>query len=345
MDYSKHPSPHISRIAEKIDAHARSHRLSFSHIPLRIRSAFEAWNLIMDTEYHIAEWAPVILDDLCSNFSGTPRTKQKKLAEAERFLNTISQRRATWNDLQQPDVVKFYTLARPDHHGEFPQVSKATARNRRWAVRAVLESAACLGVNIDPAELLGPPLKVTKPDNPSRPLSAAEAEQVQTFADQGIGGSMRSVLVSLAFAGASASEIAHLTPADLDLHTGTVRLRGAAERVNKLPEWSRETIARHLRTRPDTPPPDVVLCVSPDLPNLRAIHAVTVRLRQVIVDAGLADVGGVTATSIRLTTAKHIYETQGLVAATDFLGKDSFDRAAAALGVAPRRRAHGTDDG
>ena len=58
----------------------------------------------------------------------------------------------------------------------------------------------------------------------------------------------------------------------------------------------------------------------------------TVRLGQVLRDAGIAGRPGVTARSFRLTTANRILHTQGIEAATKFLGSPSLDNTAAALG-------------
>ena len=75
-----------------------------------------------------------------------------------------------------------------------------------------------------------------------------------------------------------------------------------------------------------------MVCVSARTSSSRAAHAVTVRLGQVLRDAGIAGRPGVTARSIRLTTANRILQTDGIEAAARFLGSPSLDSTADALG-------------
>ena len=80
-----------------------------------------------------------------------------------------------------------------------------------------------------------------------------------------------------------------------------------------------------------------MLCVSEDLSVERAAHCVTVRLGDVLRDAGLRRTPGVTARSLRLTTAAEVFEESGLIAAARFLGSLSLDSTAAALNFDWRR--------
>ena len=308
-------------------------------------SVLQAADLITVNSRRISDWTPVILADLSGPRRTSKRTQDELDKDAACFLRVLTETCGSWSKVTQAAVVRCYTLPWSDHDGKHRPASPATVRNRRWVAGVVLERARSLGVDVDPAVLLGPPLGATPATKSSRPLTEDELRHIRAFADVGLDGSMRSVIVALAEAGASAPEIAAVTPEDIDLDAGTVRLRGPANRINRLPDWSRETIALHLATRLDAPTPSAPLCVNPDLPSERAEHSITNRLRQVIVDAGLGRTEGVTATSIALTTAKQILEADGLVAAADFLGKDSFDRAAAPLGVAPQRRKRGGSDG
>ena len=63
----------------------------------------------------------------------------------------------------------------------------------------------------------------------------------------------------------------------------------------------------------------------------------SVRLGEVLRDAGLKGTPGVTARSLRLTTAKQILDTDGLAAAAHFLGSPSLDNTAKALDFDWRR--------
>ena len=90
-------------------------------------------------------------------------------------------------------------------------------------------------------------------------------------------------------------------------------------------------VSRFLRNRPAIAGGEV-LCVTLGSDVSRGAHSVTVRLGQAIEDAGLAGLPGVTARSIRLTTAAEVLEERGIEAAARFLGSPSLDRTAAALG-------------
>lgn len=83
--------------------------------------------------------------------------------------------------------------------------------------------------------------------------------------------------------------------------------------------------------------PDERLCAAGGLDEARAAHSVTVQLGQVLQAAGIAGRPGVTARSIRLTTALRILGADGIEAAARFLGSPSLDRVADALGHEWRR--------
>ncbi len=140
------------------------------------------------------------------------------------------------------------------------------------------------------------------------------------------------MLVALAFAGGTPRDISATTAADVDIDNATVKFSGPATRTNPLDEWSLVEIASHLRSHPRKVRPGVRLCVTASLPAERATHSVAVRLRKVLVDAGLAGKPGVRAGSIRLTTAAAIAAADGIFAAAQFLGNKSLDRTVAALG-------------
>jgi hypothetical protein len=72
--------------------------------------------------------------------------------------------------------------------------------------------------------------------------------------------------------------------------------------------------------------------VGPRLPSERAAHSATVALTTLLRDAGLRGDPGVTAKSIRLTAARDVLAAGGIEAAVRFLGNDSLDPTAAALG-------------
>ena len=118
----------------------------------------------------------------------------------------------------------------------------------------------------------------------------------------------------------------------MDLDAEAVAFSGESARVNPLGSWSARTIGLWLSNQPNLPAPDELLCVGEGLSEERAAHSVTVRLSRVLRDAGLAGRPGVTARSLRLTTARHILEHSDIAAAARFVGAVSLDATAAALG-------------
>ena len=118
---------------------------------------------------------------------------------------------------------------------------------------------------------------------------------------------------------------------DVDLEAGTVAFRGPAARTNRLEGWAAEAVDAFVGTRPPIPA-EQLLCTSGRTGQFQAAHSVTVRLGEVLADAGIAGRAGVTARSIRLTAARRVLETSGIEAAANFLGSASLDTTADALG-------------
>jgi len=166
---------------------------------------------------------------------------------------------------------------------------------------------------------------------PTRPLNDDEARLVEVFAVSGFIESARPLLVAFAFAGGTAAEIAAVRVGDVDLRDATVSFRGKAARTNPLGGWSQRTVARFIEHNPPSEE-GALFCVSGRTDELRAAHSVTVRLGEVLRDAGISGRAGVSARSIRLTAARRVLETDGIEAAARFLGSVSLDTAADALG-------------
>lgn len=177
-------------------------------------------------------------------------------------------------------------------------------------------------------DIVGPAITRDRGDG-ARVLDPHELHLVEVHADPGVFSTRRPLLIAFAQAGADAEETARVTPDDIDLAAGIVRLSGRAARVNPLTLWGLDTVRSILSV--DAAAPGVPLCVSPGLPMERAAHSVTVRLREVLVDAGLAGRPRVTARSIRLTIAARVLEVDGIEAAARFLGNESLDATANAL--------------
>ncbi|WP_420443079.1 hypothetical protein [Candidatus Poriferisodalis sp.] len=306
-----------------------------------LRAAIPAWNLCMNDEDRLELWAPVLLEALHGLYGANPTTAKKIVADAQRFIRFLIARGVEYWWQVTPELVdEFLWAARPDRNGRHRSVSAATARNRRWTVKGSLETTVSLGVNLDVAALLGDPIGSTPPKESARPLTEVEAQTVRDFADAGLWTSERPVLAGLAFAGGTPREIAAVTGADVDIDNATVRFSGSSERTNPVDEWSLVEIASHLRSNPHKTQPGTPLCVTASLPHGRATHSVTVRLRNILIDADLAGRPGIKAGSIRLTAAAAIAASDGIFAAARFLGNKSLDRTVAALGW----NSHGAPD-
>ncbi len=233
---------------------------------------------------------------------------------------------ADWSDVT-PDMVEGWCGAAARRGRRWTTPAPSTVRNRQWAFTIVCDALEAAGVVVDPA--LRPGREPRPPAaRRSRPLTPAELDRVRAFADRGLSGSRRSVMVALAEAGASASEIAAVVAEDIDLDAGTVRL---GRRVNPLTGWGAEAIGRFFAVHGD-PGPGSRMCVTDRVSGHRGAQSVAVQLREVVSDAGLGPVADVTAGSVRLTTAAEVLAQDGVEAAARFLGSDSLDSTAAALG-------------
>lgn len=287
-------------------------------------------------DYSLEAWEPLVLEALGERMR--PRTAAKSAAEGRRMFRSLRAQGANeWGDVTPEMVQRWFWAARPDRGGRWREVAVSTARNRRCWALACFEEAARLGAPIDPTTLAGKPIARPTDFISARPLNPPELQRVQVHAQTGLFVSRRLPIVALAIAGATATEIALARLFDIDLDTRTVTLRGQAARTNPLGTWATDAIRKWLINQLDPPDSSSPLCVSADLNLDRAAHSVTVRLGDVLRDAGLKGTPGVTARSLRLTTARDILECDGLAAAAQFLGSASLDNTAAALGFDWRR--------
>ncbi len=230
-----------------------------------------------------------------------------------------------WSDVT-PEMVEGWCGAAVFWRGRWTTPAASTVRNRQWAATVVCDALEAAGVEVDPALRPGrEPRPATA--RRSRPLTPAELDLVRAFADRGLGGSRRSVMVALAEAGGSAPEIAAVVGADVDLGAGTVRF---GRRINPLTGWGGAALGKFFAVNGDPGPGDR-LCADAGAPDARAAHSVRARMCEAIADAGLGPATGVTAASVRLTTAAGVLARDGIEAAARFLGS-SLDAAAAALG-------------
>lgn len=301
--------------------------------PPRVRLCLAGWDLQMsDGRDLLAEWVPLVLEGLRLRYASNPGTADKVIAEARRLLNYLRGRGVErWSDVTPEMVSHWCWVARVDRSGQHRRTSQSTARNRQWIATAVLEALTDLGAPIDTPVLVGDRIPYSGGTASTRPLTGEEANRVREFADSGLVGSRRSLLVAFSFAGGTATEVGAVRMGDVNLDEAIVAFTGTGSRVNTLDQWAVSRVARFVRNRPPIPP-DQPICVTPRIKPERAAHSVTVRLRHVLRDAGLSDRQGVSARSIRLTTAQQLLEDHGIEAAARFLGSPSLDNTARALG-------------
>ena len=300
-------------------------------LPRRANLMARCLGLIVTSDMTLASWVPPILEALRTRLRDKPVTSEKVLREAERLFRFLAASGIfRWPDVTPESVEAWFWAARRYRYGRHRRTADSTARNRRWVARLIFEEAASLGAPIDPTALIGE--RIPRPTDfvSARPLTDTEAELSRVFSDPGLVATRRSVIVAVSYAGATATEASNVRLADIDLQAGTVAFSGPAARIGPLDAWGVETVDRFLRNNPPVADDDV-LCVKPSTDPARAAHSVTVRLGHVLKDAGLAGRAGVTARSIRLTTARRILETEGIEAAARFLGSPSLDNTARAL--------------
>ena len=323
MQYNTTPSP--SNLPESGNSYVNSPRslVDGDSAPL-VFAAFLAWKLLDMKESRIEYWIPCLLAAVKARYISKPSTAEKADNEASRLLKYLSRTAVHWHLVTASMVADWCEIGRPDKRGHFRNVAPNTAANRVWVAKAVLEAARSLGADIDVGALLDNAIIRQPSKYAMRPLTNTEANRVRGSAQGGIVSTTQSILISLAFAGATTSETTKVTASSIDPIRGVVHLKGENKRINPFDRWGWAEIAFQLRNRTGLDP-HVPLCVSPHLTHNQAKHSVTVRLRRVLEDAGISHRPGVVPRSIRYTTAHRIAHAHGIVAATRFLGVDSVD--------------------
>lgn len=292
-----------------------------------IRAAVFALGLQSMKESRIECWTPAIIEAVHARYIANASTAKKATEEGTRLLKYLNSVARTWDRVVPAMVSNWCCTARPDARGGYRQVAPNTASNRAWAARSVLEAAQALGADVEAASLLGEMPRRQASEFAMRPLTEDEARLVRASAKGGMITTDLPLLVALSGAGATASEIATITAGHIDPARGFVRLPGAkgiAARINPFDDWGQKEVRFQLRNRSGIRS-SAPLCVTAGLPLDQAKHSVTVRLRRVLEDAGIAHRPGVVPRSIRFTTAHRIAHGHGIIAAANFLGVDSVD--------------------
>ena len=301
-------------------------------VPVRVRLGRDAWSLVVSGDLSLARWEPLVVEAVRERFARNEQTVKLVVGNILRLFRFSAAHGIRTCDGWTTKLVHDWCWAlRPDAYGPPQPVSHATARQRQWTALVCFQEAERLGCPIDPLVLIGERIPRPPPTVSARPLRSDEERLVQQYADTGLLGSQRALLLALSLAGGTAQEVALVRLRDLDLAEGTVTFRGEAARTNRLDEWSAQAVARWRNCLPHPPNPDEPVCVSPHVTAAGGARSITVRLGDVLVDAGIRDRPGVSPGSVRLTGARRVLERSNLEAAARFLGAASLDRVAQAL--------------
>ena len=225
-------------------------------------------------------------------------------------------------DLGAEPTVEWCWKPRFNNKTKLGRVSESTARNRQWVALEVLNTFVRLGADINPRELIGE--RVARPSTyvSTRPLTDEEDRIVRRRAESKLARSRIGMLVGLSGCGGTAKEIAALRVCDIDLDTQTVSFGGRSARVNPLDEWTVTMTRRFFANHNDgLVNGDEPLCLSDSIGEVRGAQSVAVRLGRLLQEAGLKGRPGVSARSIRLTTARRVLDVDGIEAAARFLGR------------------------
>ena len=337
-EIGRHPHDMSRSAAHRREAGAicaREARL-FEHasqtLPIRPRRALEA---LARTEVDLpSAWTEVVVKAV-AGIADTYLFTQRALNQAATMVlslfvhfeqRDVRQLRGVTGDLTLEWC--WSPVRGPDGSSRQPSVN--IARYRQWVARAAFKVLAELGAQVDPNTAAGDRIKRGAPDVSARPLTDLELDRVCTHVDAGTAVSRRPLLVALSLAGGSAAEVAAVRARDIDLDVGTVAFLGERARVCALDDWSVRVIDRYLRANPTTP--DERLCTRWDTPPARAAHSVSIRLWKVLKEVDFSSRCGVSARSIRLAAARQVFESDGIVAAAQFLGSPTLDNTAEALG-------------
>ena len=298
------------------------------------RRSAAAWRLVVVGDMSLLVWEPLVLDAVRDRYVSNQRTADKAAREAARLLRYLRACGAVeWSDVSTEMVTRWCWAPSLNRSGVHQDVAPATARNRQWAAWAALEAERVLGAPIDPAALVGVRIGRSTADSVvTRPLTVDEAVLVRDVAEAALSASRTALIVAMAFGGGSASEIAATRLCDIDLAANTIAFGGERSRVNSLDDWAVLMMQRFLASQRRYPlKADDLLCVTSKTDLASRAHSVTVRLGEVLRDAGLSSAPGVSARSIRLAAARTVLDRDGIEAATRFLGSVSLDTTAAAL--------------
>lgn len=255
-------------------------------------------------------------------------TAEKYRKESSRFFRHLRACGVEFVDEIQHDHIESFVWSATRRNGSLRDVSASTASNRQSILRSLFRELERLGVTIEHG-LLGESIQRENAD-PTRLLTSVEIDHLRSNCTGGYTFTRDPLLLALSEAGGSATEIAAVRGADLDLSTGTVTFPGPLARSAPLTNWGVGILRLINAEKPFNPEQRVA--VGRGIGPNRGAHSVSVGLYKLLRDAGLGRDHSVSARSIRLTFARHVFERDGIEAAARFLGSDSLDATARAIG-------------
>lgn len=290
------------------------------------------WCLAVTGETRLAAWQPLVVEAVRLRYSNE-QTCGLMVGNVVRLFKFLAAHGARGcGDVTAELVDKWCWAGRFDGRGRIHPVSQTTARHREWAAFVCFSELALVGCPIDPVALIGERIAASPPSVSARPLDAEEERLAKRRADTGMIGSRLSLQFALSLGGGSLREVASVRARDIDVDAATVTFRGGSPRTNSLDDWSAEMVLRWRRCLPEPPDPDELVCLSRRLAVADGARSVGTQLGNVLREAGIKHRPGVSAGSVRLTGARHVFEAHGIEAAARFLGAVSLDRTAVALG-------------
>ena len=267
------------------------------------------------------------LNALQLQYSGAPGTAAKYAKEVSRFFKQLEASGVEFFDEIEPDHADAFFWSASSFRGRLSDVSATTASNRRSIIQSLLRELDHLGTT--PAcDLLGPPIQRGQAE-PARLLTDREVQRIRNECTGGFLFTFAPWFVALSEAGGTATEIADVRGADVDLDQGVVRFSGRNERYGPLSDWGVDTL--RLVVAQQLLVDDMRVCCGDDLGPERAAHSIAAGMHRILRDAGFARDRQVSARSIRHTFARRVLEESGIEAAALFLGSDSLDATARAL--------------
>ncbi len=214
-DWSAHPDgPLLARIAVSVDS------------PLTIADARELVNAA-----------------LAQDSTLMPETRKVRGTEIERFWRHVGHHGVRLIAEATPEITEEFIQGAARSGTSWAVPAGSTQKNRRAAVRYAFEVLRGVGFLVgDPTLDLDVAGAVARR---AKPLTDTIIDRLQAAAPHELIASRRAVVVALAEAGATNTEITRVTAADLDLAAGTVSLPGGTRidpRTNKLTKWGQQVL-------------------------------------------------------------------------------------------------------